>query len=266
MPRRDWTRDELIVAFNLYCRIPFGRIHIRNPEIKALASALGRTPSSVSWKLANFARLDPALQKRQIRGAAHGAKAEEKIWNEFSDNWDSLAYESQQLLAEFMQIPPMELLAKEEFPEGRTRDAIVKARVNQSFFRSAVLAAYDSQCCITGLSVRELLTASHIVPWSVDTKNRTNPRNGLCLNAIHDRAFDCGLITVTPDYRVVISGALKRSLKAKDSLSRTLLLDYEGQSIKLPDQSVFACSKCRLKPRVTVNTLARIFSQPEGRN
>ena len=147
MPRRDWTRDELIVAFNLYCRIPFGRIHIRNPEIKALASALGRTPSSVSWKLANFARLDPALQKRQIRGAAHGANAEEKIWNEFSDNWDSLAYESQQLLAEFMQIPPMELLAKEEFPEGRTRDAIVKARVNQSFFRSAVLAAYDSQVC-----------------------------------------------------------------------------------------------------------------------
>jgi len=238
MPRRDWTRDELIVAFNLYCRIPFGRIHIRNPEIKALASALGRTPSSVSWKLANFARLDPALQKRQIRGATHGAKAEEEIWNEFSENWDSLAYESQQLLAKFMQIPPVEPLPKEEFPEGKTRDAIVKARVNQSFFRSAVLAAYDCKCCITGLSVRELLTASHIVPWSVDRKNRTNPRNGLCLNAIHDRAFDCGLISVTPDYRVVISGALKRSLKAKDSLSRTLLLDYEGQSIKLPERFV----------------------------
>jgi hypothetical protein len=31
MPRRDWTREELIVAFNLYCKIPFGRIHIRNP-------------------------------------------------------------------------------------------------------------------------------------------------------------------------------------------------------------------------------------------
>jgi putative restriction endonuclease len=235
MPRRDWTRDELIVAFNLYCRTPFGRIHIRNPEIKELASALGRTPSSVSWKLANFARLDPALQKRQIRGAAHGAKAEEEIWNEFSDNWDSLAYESQQLLAEFMQIPPIELLAKEEFPEGRTRDAIVKARVNQSFFRSAVLAAYGSQCCITGLSVRELLTASHIVPWSIDTKNRTNPRNGLCLNAIHDRAFDCGLVTVTPDYRVVISGALKRSLTAEDSICRKLMLDYEGNVSSFPN-------------------------------
>ena len=238
MPRRDWTRDELIVAFNLYCRTPFGRIHIRNPEIKALARALGRTPSSVSWKLANFARLDPALQKRQIRGAAHGAKAEKEIWNDFSDNWDSLAYESQQLLAKFMHIPPTELLAKEEFPEGKTRDAIVKARVNQSFFRSAVLAAYDCRCCITGLAVPELLTASHIVPWSIDTKNRTNPRNGLSLNAVHDRAFDSGLVTVTPDYRIVVSGALKRSLKAEDSLSRTLLLDYEGLSIKLSERFV----------------------------
>ena len=88
-PRRGWTRDELIVAFILYCRIPFGRIHIRNPDIISLANALERTPSSVSWKLANFARLDPALQKRHIRGASHGSRAEEEIWNEFSDDCPS---------------------------------------------------------------------------------------------------------------------------------------------------------------------------------
>jgi hypothetical protein len=52
VPRRDWTRDELIVAFNLYCKIPFGRTHIRNPLVIELAKALGRTPSAVSWKLA----------------------------------------------------------------------------------------------------------------------------------------------------------------------------------------------------------------------
>jgi hypothetical protein len=157
---------------------------------------------------------------------------------EFSDNWDSLTYESQQLLAKFIHVPPVELLAKEEFPEGKTRDAIVKARVNQSFFRSAVLAAYDCRCCVTGLAVPELLTASHIVPWSIDTKNGTNPRNGLCLNAIHDRAFDSGLVTVTPDYRIVVSGVLKRSLKAEDLLSGTLLLDYEGLAITLPERFV----------------------------
>lgn len=68
------------------------------------------------------------------------------------------------------------------FPERRTHEAVIRTRVNQSFFRAAVLAAYNVRCCVTGLSIPELLTASHIVPWSADVKNRTNPRNGLCLN------------------------------------------------------------------------------------
>jgi putative restriction endonuclease len=80
MARRDWTREELIVAFNLYCKIPFGRIHIRTPLVIELARAIDRTPSAVSWKLANFARLDPALKKRNIAGATHGARAEVAIW------------------------------------------------------------------------------------------------------------------------------------------------------------------------------------------
>src|SRR5579863_5164197 len=98
MPRRNWTREELIVAFNLYCRIPFGRIHIGNPLIVEVAKAMGRTPSALSWKLANFARLDPALQKRNIAGAAHGAKADAEVWNEFNNNWEKLSFESERLL------------------------------------------------------------------------------------------------------------------------------------------------------------------------
>src|ERR1700722_3989453 len=98
--RRDWTRDELIVAFNLYCKIPFGRIHIRNPLVIELAKAIGRTPSAVSWKLANFSRLDPVLRKRHIVGASHGAKSEIEIWNEFRSDWERLAFESERLLAQ----------------------------------------------------------------------------------------------------------------------------------------------------------------------
>jgi len=71
MAKDNWTRDELILAFNLYCKIPFGKIHIRNPEIISLAKAIQRTPSAVSWKLANFARLDPTLRSRRIHGAPH---------------------------------------------------------------------------------------------------------------------------------------------------------------------------------------------------
>lgn len=142
MPRRDWTREELIVAFNLYCKIPFGRIHIRNPQIIELAKAIGRTPSAVSWKLANFARLDPALQKRNIAGASHGAHAEVEIWNEFSNDWEGLAFESERLLDRISGRASRPIEEAIALPEGKSRETLVRARVNQSFFRAAVLAAY----------------------------------------------------------------------------------------------------------------------------
>jgi putative restriction endonuclease len=230
--RRPWTREELIVAFNLYCRIPFGRIHNRNPLIIKLATAIGRTPSAVSWKLANFARLDPALRKRNIAGASHGARAEVEIWNEFSRDWERLAFESELLIDQLtgraaeLEEPLLEL------PAGRTREALIRVRVNQGFFRAAVLASYGARCCITGLAISELLTASHIVPWSVDVKNRTNPRNGLCLNAIHDRAFDCGLLTVTTELKVKLSSRLTKNRSEK--AVREFLWSYEGTSVSLP--------------------------------
>jgi len=117
MPRHEWTREELIIAFNLYCKIPFGRIHTRNPLIIDLARSLSRTPSAVSWKLANFARLDPALKERNIAGATHGAAAEVEVWNEFNENWEKLAFESEELLRKLtgQQLEPEE---SEQFPRG----------------------------------------------------------------------------------------------------------------------------------------------------
>jgi putative restriction endonuclease len=236
MPSNNWTREELIIAFNLYCKIPFGKIHNRNPEIIALAKALGRTPSAVGWKLANFARLDPVLQKRNIAGAAHGSKLDIEIWNEFNQDWDKLAFESKKLLAKRTGnqvedfVIDVELL---DIPEvGKERETTVKVRVNQSFFRKAVLAAYGSKCCITGLDIPELLNASHIIPWSKDEVNRVNPRNGICLNAIHDRAFDRGLLTITPEYKIRISKLVKRI--SSDKSTKDFLLKFDGKPIKLP--------------------------------
>jgi len=230
MRRENWKRAELILAFNLYCRTPFGKIHYRNPEIIALAQLIGRTPSSVSWKLANFARLDPSLASRNISGASHGSKQEIEIWDEFEQNWDKLAYESEILRLELSG--SVAGVPVEVFPEGKLREASVMLRVNQGFFRSAILAAYNSTCCITGIQSSELLCASHIVPWSVDIDNRTNPRNGLCLNALHDRAFDRGLIAISSDYRVEISPSIK---DCDGAGVRRLVLDYENVQIHLPE-------------------------------
>lgn len=235
MPSNKWTREELILAFNLYCKIPFGTIHIHNPQIISLAKILRRTPSAVSWKLANLASLDPTLKKRNIAGATHGSKLDAEVWNEFVGDWNRLAFESEKLLAHKTgkQIEEISDLESFDVPKtGKEREAIVKVRVNQSFFRRAVLAAYDFKCCITGLEIPELLNASHIIPWSKDKVNQVNPRNGLCLNALHDRSFDRGLITITPDLTVKVSKSIKTK-KASDAVQE-FLLKYDGWKINKP--------------------------------
>ena len=81
--------------------------------------------------------------------------------------------------------------------------------MNQNFFRQTILSTYYNTCCITGIQLPQLLVASHITPWSVDEKNRLNPHNGLCLNALHDKAFDKGLISITPDFEIKVSKKIR---------------------------------------------------------
>ena len=206
-----WTREELVIAFSLYNEIPFGTIHMRNPKVIELAAVLGRSPGSVSYKLANFARLDPALQARGIHGSQHGAKGDEEVWHEFAQRPDALVYESARLLAARLGCSVENVADVDESylpPPGEEREAIVRLRVNQGFFRKRVLSAYEFRCCVTGLSTTELLVASHIVPWSEDVANRLNPKNGLCLNALHDRAFDRHLMWINSDYTVRFAPSL----------------------------------------------------------
>ena len=238
MGRQNWSRRELIAAFNLYCRIPFGKIHNRNPQIIELASLLRRSPSSVSWKLANFSRLDPTLKKRGITGAQHGSKAEQQVWDEFNDNWDELCFASEKILNELkgesFEAEPR--VAPDFSKEGKERLSIARVRVNQQFFRATILASYNSTCCVTGLQAPELLIASHIKPWADDPKNRVNPMNGLCLNALHDKAFDRGLITITADFRVKLSPAIKDS--GSNQAIAKYFLEYENIAVRLPDKFV----------------------------
>jgi len=165
--RNNWSREEHILAFNLYSQIPFGTIHVRNPKIQELAKLLDRSTGAVSRKLANFARLDPFLKERGVKGLPHGAKAEEEIWNEFAKQPEALAFESEKLRAgrEGRSVEDVSQIETADLPPaGKEREAIVRVRVNQSFFRRRVLSAYGFRCCVTGLSIRDLLVASQIIP------------------------------------------------------------------------------------------------------
>lgn len=233
-----WTRNELILAINLYCKLPFGKMHSRNKEIIEFASLIGRTPSSVALKLVNFASLDSTLQARGIKGASNSSKLDKQIWNEFYNNWDAALFESENLLAKAKHTTIEQLNhidANEILQQGLDKERLVKTRVNQSIFRTMVLAAYNSTCCITGISNTDLLIASHIVPWSKDEKNRLNPSNGLCLNALHDRAFDKYLITIdADDYTIKVSTKLKTK-QANESMQHNFFA-LDGKSIVLPDK------------------------------
>jgi predicted restriction endonuclease len=109
---------------------------------------------------------------------------------------------------------------------------LVRARRVQSFFRAAVLTSYGSHCAITGLGDPRLLIASHIIPWSVNERRRADPTNGLCLNALFDRAFDRGLITLDRNLRLLLAPSLKSA--AQTSPLGCSLLEAEGRPLTLP--------------------------------
>jgi putative restriction endonuclease len=231
-----WTHDELVLAFYLYCQIPFAQTTARNSDVARLAHYLGRTPSSVARKLGNFGTFDPLLAAQGITGLVHHSKADREIWDKFSGHWTALVRESQRILASLSAgdyAVPESAEAIMAIPVGPTvRLATVPTRVYQSFFRRAVLSSYDFACCICGIDMQELLIASHIIAWSRNESTRTDPQNGLCLCSLHDRAFDRGLLRVNSEtYQVQIS---RRVILSKSDFVGVALTAFEGKPIALP--------------------------------
>lgn len=235
MAKSNWTREETIVAFNVYCKIPFKSSSKSNPTVIKYANIIGRSPSALNMKIGNIGRLDPELKKQGITGLVNGSKLEEEVWKEFNGNWEKLAFESEELIAKF-QNKEIDEISYENFREGKEKETTIKARVNQNFFRSTILSSYNSKCCITGLSIPDFLVASHIKPWSKDKENRTNPHNGLCLNSIHDKAFDKGFITVTTDFKVKVSDYFNDY--SRDKSINDFFLKYNNQSVFKPERFV----------------------------
>jgi putative restriction endonuclease len=185
----------------------------------------------------NFTSLDSEKQKIGNKGKSAASSSDKEIWNEYFGQWEKLALDSSAILSTIQNKPIEEILDLEpelKFAEGIEKERIVKTRVNQNDFRQRILASYNEKCSITGISITSLLVASHIIPWSKNAQERLNPRNGICLNNIHDKAFDNGLITITTDFKVKLSDALLQ--KRKESNIQKYFIEYENQPIILPDR------------------------------
>ena len=233
--RQRWTWEETLVVFNRYWHIPFGRLNHRNPEIIELATLMGRTPSSVSMKMCNIASHDLNLHQK---GLANASKYDKQVWDEYHASREDLIFESESAAASFdgQTVEERGNIEGEivNLPEGEDRDQWVKVRTNDNFFRRTVFSAYRSQCCVTGLAMRGLLNACHIIPWSDNISGRLNPRNGLCMNVLHHKAFDLGLMTVLPTGVVKVS---RRLIEVAHSSERAaFVVECDGQKIDTPER------------------------------
>lgn len=241
----NWTREQLLIAFNLYCQLPFGKFHSRNPEIITFANLIGRTPSALAMKLVNIASLDPVITDSGRSGLVGASKLDRAMWEEMQADWNRFAVTSQTAVDALLALNTVSVSDVDVEDDVEISDAQIdysagskrvetEVRIGQHFFRRAVLSAYAGRCCITGLAHPSLLVASHIVPWRSDGANRLNPSNGLCLSMLHDKAFDKGLLTVDTEYKIKISSAA--SQLADNPFASEWILGLDGKQIAMPEK------------------------------
>ncbi|HTA30683.1 MAG TPA: hypothetical protein VK731_09355, partial [Candidatus Cybelea sp.] len=153
-----WTREHLLIALNLYCKLPFGSFDRNNPVVKEVAEKMGRTSSSLAMKLSNLASLDPVQRARGIKGLEGASNQDREMWKEFHTHLSTLGTESEEALHDLFtkdETKEVDFLTRDKVrlvkPSGPTEsEATVKVRRGQQFFRQSVLTAYDVRCCISG--------------------------------------------------------------------------------------------------------------------
>jgi hypothetical protein len=210
-----------------------------------LAKRMGRTPGSVAMKLNNLASLDPALQLRGVRGLPGASALDRTMWEEFHENPAELVPLSQESFdalfvkaeGETTEVIPGTGIRTIRPPSGDTESIRPsKQRRGQDYFREIVLNNYGNRCALTGLPIRELLIASHILPWRSHEAERLNVRNGIALNRLHDAAFDQGLIGFNDELQMVLSNRLKSYLPHESVKSH--FESQEGKPLDFPDDAI----------------------------
>lgn len=246
MAGRLWAESEILSAVALYYQIPFGAIDEKNPAVIELARHLGRRPGAVSLKLANLASLDPTVIASGRHGMANASQLDRKVFRKSANNWQQLAENLPMVVLEAIDRRRPHVDLKPRVRDSADADAAevrqteisgaVMLRRGQEFFRNATLAAYRGRCCVTLLPIRELLRASHIIPWAVHASFRLDPTNGLCLNSFYDAAFDRGLLTLDESHRVVFSRSLRERVTGE--VWAEWFSGYEGRTIEMPERLV----------------------------
>jgi putative restriction endonuclease len=242
----NWTREQLLIVLNVYHKLRFGQFDKSQPVIVDLAKRMGRGPSSVAMKLCNLASLDPEILLSGRKGLPGASQLDRDTWTEYHTDpaeliplaqgkFDALFAEGENETTEVIPGKGVRRIAVP--PTGGTESSgIAKRRKGQDYFRDVVINNYSGRCGLTGMPVRELLVASHILPWSQHEAERLNVRNGIALNRLHDAAFDRQLVGFDDELRLILSSGLK-SLLPSESIAYQFEA-YEGKALMLPEDGI----------------------------
>ena len=153
-----WSREDIIIAYALYCVTPLGKINPSNKVIQQVAEIIPHSVASIVMRMRNFQYIDPKVSS----GLKNIAKADRMIYEEFKHDWGSLSLEAETLtgLAIFDSSP---LQGAKPLSSLTNHGRVSRER---HFFKQAVLAAYDDRCFISGCALPQMLVASHIKPYS----------------------------------------------------------------------------------------------------
>ena len=221
-----WSREDIIIAYALYCVTPLGKINPSNKVIQQVAEIIPHSVASIVMRMKNFRYIDPKVSS----GLKNVAKADRMIYEEFKHDWGSLSLEAETLtgLAIFDSSP---LQGAKPLSSLTNHGRVSRER---HFFKQAVLAAYDDRCFISGCALPQMLVASHIKPYSQcrSETDRVSPDNGICLNTFYDKAFDRGLITITPSMKIYVSPIILDS--PQDAFTARWLASLEGMVLSPP--------------------------------
>ncbi|HEY1170189.1 MAG TPA: HNH endonuclease [Verrucomicrobiae bacterium] len=239
----------------MYRKLTFGQLHARNPVVIQLAERMSRPPGSVAMKLCNFASLDPVVTANGRKGLEGASTLDRALWKEFLQSPAAVIPVSEELFHKLFssnEADEVEVIKDKgvkvarktisKLPIGETTvTAEVQVRRGQDYFRQVILNAFNNRCCVSGIPIRSMLVASHILPWSNHPSERLNPANGLCLSRIHDVAFDRHLITFDEDYRLVLSKGLKT--ECTNAVLKQSFSAYEGKRINLSEETTLPNQK-----------------------
>ena len=154
--------------------------------------------------------------------------------NVFSYNWDNIENPFELSKEGYSQEKVIDdIVNKREIPPNIMNLVIGRGR-DQQIFRKALVRAYSGKCCICGLSIKELLEASHIKPYPKCTaKEKISVNNGLLLCANHHKLFDKNIIKISKEYIISV-----KIIDKKNESNNLFVNSYNGNNLILPKMSL----------------------------